>query len=203
MKSNVMASTSVLIPTFQGTLNRREQLLVNARDLHSFLEVGRDFTTWIKGRIHQYDFVENHDFLVFTSLGENLQGGRPSVEYSLSLNTAKELAMVENNDQGRRVRRYFIQMEEQGLQMLEDRLHQLEKVKIHLAEASPEVKKLIRYRDKGLTIDEIATLMGYSRRKVCYQLRELQALTLINPKRRTPTHVQQASLALFVDQLRG
>ncbi|WP_074168067.1 antA/AntB antirepressor family protein [Candidatus Arsenophonus triatominarum] len=34
---------------------------VNARDLHAFLEIGKDFTTWIKDRIKQYGFAENID----------------------------------------------------------------------------------------------------------------------------------------------
>lgn len=38
--------------------------LVSARNLHEFLEVGRDFTTWIKGRISKYDFAENNDFTI-------------------------------------------------------------------------------------------------------------------------------------------
>ena len=44
---------------------------VNARDLHAFLEVGRDFSSWIKDRIDKYQFVENQDFVVFTQTGEN------------------------------------------------------------------------------------------------------------------------------------
>ena len=40
------------------------QQLVSARDLHEFLEVGRDFTTWVKGRISKYNFIENEDFTV-------------------------------------------------------------------------------------------------------------------------------------------
>ncbi|KIU73104.1 anti-repressor protein, partial [Bacillus thuringiensis Sbt003] len=39
-------------------------------------------------------------------------GGLPKIEYVLTLNMAKELAMVENNKQGRKVRRYFIEVEE-------------------------------------------------------------------------------------------
>lgn len=35
---------------------------VNARDLHTFLEVRRDFTTWIKQRIAKYGFVEGEDY---------------------------------------------------------------------------------------------------------------------------------------------
>ena len=42
---------------------------VNARELHQFLEVGRDFSTWIKGRIEQYGFIGDVDYVVFPALG--------------------------------------------------------------------------------------------------------------------------------------
>jgi len=57
--------------------------------------VGKDFSTWIKGRIAQYDFIENQDFVVFANSGENPEGGRPAIEYHLTLDMAKELCMVE------------------------------------------------------------------------------------------------------------
>lgn len=50
---------------------------VNARELHGFLHVGKDFSTWIKDRIDQYDFVQGRDFEVFTEAGENPSGGPP------------------------------------------------------------------------------------------------------------------------------
>lgn len=100
-----------LIPVFNGELDGRAQQLCDARDLHSFLAVGRDFSTWVKDRIEQYGFAEGEDFSPV--LGKST-GGRPGVEYHLTLDMAKELAMVENNDQGRQVRRYFIAMERQA-----------------------------------------------------------------------------------------
>lgn len=100
-----------LIPVLQGELEGRAQQLCDARDLHQFMQVGRDFSTWIKDRIEQYGFVEGEDFSPV--LGKST-GGRPTSEYHLTLDMAKELAMVENNDQGRQVRRYFIAMERQA-----------------------------------------------------------------------------------------
>ena len=85
--------------------------VVNARDLHQFLEVGRDFSNWIKNRIEKYDFIENQDFIVFAKNGENLTGGRPSIEYAITIDMAKELSMVENSNKGRMARRYFIECE--------------------------------------------------------------------------------------------
>ena len=110
-----------LIPVFTGTIADRSVQLCCARTLHTFMQVRRDFTTWIKGRIRKFGFIANEDYLltksgeqVFTKSGENL-GGRPSIDYHLTLDMAKELSMVENNAQGRAARRYFIECERQAL----------------------------------------------------------------------------------------
>ncbi|WP_334470041.1 antA/AntB antirepressor family protein [Arsenophonus sp. PmNCSU2021_1] len=87
---------------------------VNARDLHEFLAVGKDFSNWIKDRIKQYGFVENIDYIVFANSGENPFGGRPAKEYHISLDMAKELSMVERNEKGKQARQYFIECERQA-----------------------------------------------------------------------------------------
>lgn len=88
---------------------------VNARDLYEFLEVKKDFSNWIKDRIKKYSFMENQDFVVFANPGENPTGGRPSIDYHLSLDMAKELSMVERNDKGKQARQYFLECERQAL----------------------------------------------------------------------------------------
>jgi phage anti-repressor protein len=87
---------------------------VNARDLHAFLEVGKVFGAWIQERIAQYGFVDGRDFEVFSGSGNNPLGGRPSKEYALSLDMAKELAMVERTEKGKQARAYFIECERQA-----------------------------------------------------------------------------------------
>src|SRR4028119_941188 len=79
--------------------------VVSARTLHGFLESRQEFTTWAKARLKQYDFQEGVDFLKILSK----TSGRPSTDYALTLDTAKELAMVEANDKGKQARRYFIE----------------------------------------------------------------------------------------------
>lgn len=132
--------TTQLIPVFNGELDGRNQQLCDARDLHTFLGVGRFFSNWIKERIEQYGFVEGTDYLPVlansygaesdvclpdsaskTTVCSPVSGSKPErrgghnrTDYHLTLDTAKELAMVENNDQGRQVRRYFIAMERQA-----------------------------------------------------------------------------------------
>lgn len=89
---------------------------VNARELHSFLEIGRDFTTWIKSRIDQYEFVESQDYIIGQNLSSPVSGSAKSraqvvSEYHLSLDMAKELSMVERNEKGKQARQYFIECE--------------------------------------------------------------------------------------------
>lgn len=84
---------------------------VNARELHTYLENGDHFTTWIKDRIKQYDFIQGVDFAIFSEFSEK---GRPKNEYHITLDMAKELSMVERNEKGKQARRYFIECERQG-----------------------------------------------------------------------------------------
>ena len=84
---------------------------VNARELHQKLGVGKDFSSWIKNRIEKYGFVKNQDYSSFTQIGERAKGATVRKEYALSLDMAKELCMIENNEQGRLFRKYFIEVE--------------------------------------------------------------------------------------------
>ncbi|EJO2705768.1 antA/AntB antirepressor family protein [Salmonella enterica] len=101
-----------LIPVFNGTINNEPTLLCNARDLHEFLGVGKRFASWITDRIEQYGFIENQDYIAI-SQNREIGHGRGKIDYHLTLDTAKETAMVERNEKGRQIRRYFIECEKQ------------------------------------------------------------------------------------------
>ena len=98
-----------LIKLNQSAINGELQQTVNARELHAFLESKQDFSTWIKNRVEQYDFVENQDFVRFHKKME--ANNATMIEYQITLNMAKELAMVERNDKGKQARQYFIECE--------------------------------------------------------------------------------------------
>lgn len=85
--------------------------IVSARDLHDFLESKRDFSNWISDRIKKYGLVENEDYTSFNKIVERENGGTTRIEYALTLDTAKELAMVEGNAKGKQARKYFIACE--------------------------------------------------------------------------------------------
>lgn len=91
---------------------------IDARNLHSNLvenvkvnKVGTEFAKWIKRRINKYNFEENIDYKVIVKKDENSKGGRPKEEYTLTLDMAKQLCMIENNERGNLCRRYFIIIE--------------------------------------------------------------------------------------------
>lgn len=104
-----------LIPVFNGSISNESALLCDARELHTFLEVGKRFASWITERLTEYGFVENHDYILISHNRETKGrgGDRRSKDYHLTLDTAKELAMVERNEKGRQIRRYFIECEKQ------------------------------------------------------------------------------------------
>lgn len=88
--------------------NENKKQIVDARELHKFLESKRDFLTWIKDRIEKYDFIENQDFEILHNTEIESYN---KIEYILTLDMAKKLAMIEHNEKGVIARRYFIECE--------------------------------------------------------------------------------------------
>jgi phage anti-repressor protein len=107
--------------------------VVNARDLFVFLEVHQDFSTWLKKAIIKWNFVENVDFarLYYDVYGNLLKISDHKkmesdfqihrIEYALTLNCAKELAMVQNNDKGKQARQYFLEVERKYMELKENK----------------------------------------------------------------------------------
>jgi phage anti-repressor protein len=101
---------NALVPVFMHEIAGQQVQATNLRELHGKLgKPHRDFSTWIKLRIEQYGFGEGRDF----TTQEVLDGRNSRTEYYGTLSMGKELAMVENNDRGKMIRKYFIAAEEQ------------------------------------------------------------------------------------------
>ena len=104
-----------LITINKADFNGAEINSVNARELHAVLESKTDFSTWIKRRLEETDAVENADYIIVPQKCETMteHGKKASIknEYILSTDIAKEIAMLERNEVGKKVRRYFIEFE--------------------------------------------------------------------------------------------
>lgn len=123
----------------------------DARDLHGALGVRRDFSTWFKDRVEQYRFIEGEDFS--PNLGKSI-GGRPATNYLITVDMAKELAMIENNEIGRRIRRYFIEAEKKARELLIEQANQvqpIEQVKERIKDTG-KFKYLLILQEQSRTI---------------------------------------------------
>ena len=102
--SNTILQNQELFQISETEINGVLTKTINARDLHSFLEVGRKFSTWIKDRIEKYEFVEDQDFIIISQNRETIDKNgynkvSVAIEYSITFDMAKELSMVENNEE--------------------------------------------------------------------------------------------------------
>lgn len=84
---------------------------VDARELWKFLGSRQDFSTWIKDRLK--GFIPEQDFTVHKIVDGRNRGRFTPIEYTITLDVAKHLAMLERNEQGYKVRQYFIEVEKQ------------------------------------------------------------------------------------------
>nr|WP_302549539.1 antA/AntB antirepressor family protein [Enterocloster clostridioformis] len=98
-----------LVPVYITSTGEK---VVYGTELYTKLKPGTVFADWIKRRISECDAVEDKDFEVFRKKEKNSKGGRPALEYIMKLDIAKEMAMLEHNETGKQVRRYFIRVEE-------------------------------------------------------------------------------------------
>ncbi|EAB5255358.1 antA/AntB antirepressor family protein [Campylobacter jejuni] len=93
----------------------------NVKFLFYFLEIDTKFADWINRRISHYSFIENQDYII----KEVFTGRRPRKEYYVTLDMAKELCMVENNEKGRQARRYFIECEKRLKNLEQEKMQKL------------------------------------------------------------------------------
>ena len=111
-----------LIQITKSIINNTEINSVNAREIHKYLEVKTKFADWIKRAIEKYDFIENQDYAIL----KNGNGNNAYIDYIVVLDMAKELAMLENNPKGKETRKYFIEFEKQGKNLINQQSQEIQ-----------------------------------------------------------------------------
>ena len=124
---------------------------VNAREIHEYLGVKTRFNDWINRAIEKYDFIENVDYSI-------LSNGN-SKDFVVTLDMAKELAMLENNPKGKEIRKYFIYFEQKAkevivnqsseIQLLQGMLNTLSKMDTRVSQLESS-KRLENWQEKEL-----------------------------------------------------
>ncbi len=88
-----------------------DKLTLSARELHKELNVTDRFTRWFE-RMGEYGFEENIDFTsVKSSTLVNNGATRELQDYQITLDMAKEIAMLQRNEKGKEIRRKLIELE--------------------------------------------------------------------------------------------
>lgn len=99
-----------LVRIEESVIGTEKRKTVNARDLWKALGSKRQFGNWIEDRLSE--FIEEQDFTVNNFVnGRDANGRFTAKDYLLTLDVAKHLAMLERNEQGRKIRQYFIEVE--------------------------------------------------------------------------------------------
>ncbi len=100
-----------LIKVDSQTINGEVVQAVSARELHKFLEVTERFQGWFDRQL-QYGFVLESDFTGVKKFASVNNGANIEIQdYIISLNMAKEIAMIQRSDKGKQARLYFIDCE--------------------------------------------------------------------------------------------
>lgn len=127
-----------LVPVYETSTGEK---VVYGSELYESLGSKRQYTDWISQRLEDCEATENEDFDSFSQKCE--KGGRPKTEYIIKLDTAKEMAMLERNEKGKQVRRYFIKVEKKYKE-------QKNTPEVQMAYGLLAAKELIEQKDKQI-----------------------------------------------------
>lgn len=162
-----------------------DRITLSARELHSFLELTERFGNWFE-RMKQYGFIENQDYIgrkTFNTLAhQELQ------DYEISLDMAKEIAMIQRNEKGRQARQYFIEVEKKWNspeyvmnRALEISRQKVERLMLENKELKPKAEFFDAVADSknAIQMSEVAKVLnypGYGRNRLFEFLREKKVL---------------------------
>lgn len=172
--------------------------IVNARELHQGLESKKKFADWVKNKIlNNPFFVEDEDYCLLPRLVKQTEGrgGHNKVDYAITLECAKRVAMAEQTDKGEEVRTYFLDCEKrlqtkeqfqvpqtflQAMELATKSLKQIEEQKVELNQANKtietkdeEIDTLIENFILGLTLKQAFNQFnGVSQRGNIYKLEQ-------------------------------
>ena len=170
--NNLKMLENDLVPVYVTSMGEK---VVYGSELYECLGSKRQYTDWIKNRLSDCDAVENEDYQSFSQNCEKPTGGRPKQEYVINLDTAKEMAMLERNDKGKQVRRYFISIEKKYREnkvpmSTSGQIHLLAQGYTYLEEKVDTVEKKVDHLENTMVID-------YTQQK---QLKKLASEVVVN-----------------------
>lgn len=133
----------------------------NARDIHKELGVKKDFSDWVKVQINRADLVENADYVTVPLKG--VGGKFDSVEYHMTIESGKHIAMMSATAKGKEVRNYFIECEK--------------KVKQGAAAAMTPGQLMLMYAQQNLAIEQEQMRQSMELKRIADSVAQMEART--------------------------
>lgn len=164
-----------------------DRITLSAREFHEFLEIQTRFNVWFP-RMIEYGFNENVDYRRVSQKCVTLGGMQEKIDYEISLDMAKEIAMIQRNEKGRQARQYFIEVEKKWNspeyvmnRALEISRQQVEKLMLENKELKPKAEFFDAVADSknAIQMSEVAKVLnypGYGRNRLFEFLREKKVL---------------------------
>lgn len=187
-----------------------DRITLSARELHEFLEVGSNYTTWFN-RMCEYGFKENVDFQIrFPKMESEGRGGQNKIDHEITLDMAKEIAMIQRNEKGKQARQYFIEVEKQWNspeyimnRALEYSRKQVEQLKIENQKMKPKAlfADAVSTSEQSILVGQLAKLIkqnGYDigQNRLFQWMRENDYLIKSGQRKNQPTQ-KAMDLGLF------
>ncbi|MFL0075621.1 antA/AntB antirepressor family protein [Tenacibaculum maritimum] len=165
---------------------------VSARELHAYLESKERFSKWIE-RMFTYGFEKTKDYTSYKNVHpQNLQ---QIIDYALTIDTAKEIAMIQRTSKGKQARQYFIAMENFARSKINRKQYQ-QTSKNAISEKRSElvdvIRNYLRWGDMTKVSKKLGIQIGYIKKVMLYKnfnteqadkvTRELYEIALRNKK---------------------
>lgn len=88
---------------------------VDARKVHEYLEVGKDYSNWIKTQIKRLNLAENVDYIKIALEGDPITAsGKGKIDYFVTIDRAKDIGLISLTAKGQAVRDYFVEAEKEN-----------------------------------------------------------------------------------------
>lgn len=183
-----------------------DRITLSARELHEFLEVKSKYADWFKN-MSAYGFEENIDY---RAISKNLENGGRRIDHEITLDMAKEIAMIQRNDKGKQARQYFIEIEKQWNspeyvmnRALEYSRRQVEQLKLENQQMKPKAifADAVSTSEQSILVGQLAKLIkqnGYDigQNRLFDWMREHDYLIKSGQRRNQPTQ-KAMDLGLF------
>lgn len=154
-------------------VNENQEPIVNGRELHEVLDVQTRYNDWFN-RMKDYGFVENQDYCTITQKRVTAQGNETTYnDHAIKLDMAKEIAMIQRNENGKKVRQYFIQVEKdfnspekimaRALKIAEGKLNVLQLENTQQKQLIGELKPKADYLDQILQSKALVTITAIAK----------------------------------------